>query len=603
MIWPAILIGRGDTILPYDVPANEYMNFGGQKASKSAGIGTTVPDLLKAFDPDPIRYYLTANAPENSDSDFSSDELIRRNNDELVAAWGNLVNRTLTFTQRYFDGKVPGDGTTDPALAAEIEKTFETVTALLESARFKETIGEVMALARVGNRFFDERAPWRQVKEDHDEAGKTIGSMLNLINALKVLFAPFLPFTSAKLHGLLGYEDSLESHGWRVEPLAPGDGAPEAEPAVRQDRPEHVRRDVTLSARTARLLLVPILLAYGYIAFGYARGTPRWNNPDEPAHVNVIRQIATTGTLPVLTEGDWDKATLDRLTTAWFPNDYEVDGIRYEGHQPPLYYLLAAPVHRLTANQPLNRQILALRLFSAAIGAIAVIAAFVVAREAAPERPVLAVLTAATVAFVPMNTAISAAVNNDCLATALAAVTLAALMVGRRRGFSDRWAMGLGVLIGALILTKLTVYVFVPLILATLFAAGRTLTPVLSQRERESSRTPLADVRAARDRGPMVGWLGLGVGATSIRWPLIAAGVGLLVSWLVARPQHARLRPARSRWRWSATTRSSSANSAGQPTTSKRSTSSFGSCSAASGACSAGWASSSTTAFTSCTSC
>ncbi len=77
VIWPAILMARGDTILPYDVPANEYMNFGGAKASKSAGIGTTVPDLLKAFDPDPIRYYLTANAPESSDTDYSADELIR----------------------------------------------------------------------------------------------------------------------------------------------------------------------------------------------------------------------------------------------------------------------------------------------------------------------------------------------------------------------------------------------------------------------------------------------------------------------------------------------------------------------------------------------
>jgi len=303
---------------------------------------------------------------------------------------------------------------------------------------------------------------------------------------------------------------------------------------------------VTLSARTARLLLVPILLAYGYISLGYARGTPRWNNPDEPAHVNVIRQIATTGTLPVLVEGDWDKATLDRLTTAWFPNDYEVDGIRYEGHQPPLYYLLAAPVHRLTASQPLNRQILALRLFSAAIGAVAVVAAFVVAREAAPDRPVLAVLTAATVAFVPMNTAISAAVNNDCLATSLAAVTLAALMVGRRRGFSDRWAVGLGVLVGALVITKLTVYVFAPLILVTLFLASRNPhTSPLTLGDGTGSPSPAAggrgdvggaDVRAAQRRGPHGrhdgGW---GVGATSLRWPAIAAGVGLLVSgwWLV----------------------------------------------------------------------
>lgn len=230
VIWPAILIARGDTILPYDVPANEYMNFGGQKASKSAGVGTTVPDLLKAFDPDPIRFYLTVNAPENSDSDFSVDELIRRNNDELAAAWGNLVHRTLSFTQRYFEGKVPGDGSTDPVLVAEIERTFETVTAKLGAARFKDTILDVMALARVGNRYFDEKAPWKQVKEDHAATGQTIGSLLNLINALKVLFAPFLPFSSAKLHGLLGYEDTLEAHGWRWEPLAVGTALPKPSP-------------------------------------------------------------------------------------------------------------------------------------------------------------------------------------------------------------------------------------------------------------------------------------------------------------------------------------------------------------------------------------
>jgi 4-amino-4-deoxy-L-arabinose transferase-like glycosyltransferase len=265
------------------------------------------------------------------------------------------------------------------------------------------------------------------------------------------------------------------------------------------------------------LLLVPILLAYGYIAVGYARGTPRWNNPDEPAHVNVIRQIAMTGTLPVLSEGDWDQALLDRLRTAWFPNDYEVDRIRYEGHQPPLYYLLAAPIHRLTAWMPLNRQILVLRLFSIAIGSLTVVAAFVAAREAAPDLPVLAVLTAATVAFVPMNTAISAAVNNDCLASALAGLTLAALMVGRRRGFSERWAVGLGVLIGALVLTKLTVYVFVPLILVTLFIAGRS---------------PLPEGEGV---GSLSLWERAGVRARSLRWPAIAAGVGLLICgwWLV----------------------------------------------------------------------
>ena len=230
VIWPAILMARGDTILPYDVPANEYMNFGGAKASKSAGVGTTVPDLLKAFDPDPIRFYLTANAPESADTDFSADELIRRNNDELVATWGNLIHRTLTFTQRYFDGRVPGDGTTDPTIAQRIDHTFAVVTAQLEAAHFKDTLREVMTLAQSGNRYFDEQAPWRQVKEDHARAGQTIATLLNLINALKVLFAPFLPFSSARLHELLGFEDALEAHGWGRSPLPPGQALPKPTP-------------------------------------------------------------------------------------------------------------------------------------------------------------------------------------------------------------------------------------------------------------------------------------------------------------------------------------------------------------------------------------
>jgi methionyl-tRNA synthetase len=230
VIWPAILMARGDTILPYDVPSNEYMNFGGAKASKSAGIGTTVPDLLKAFDPDPIRYYLTANAPESSDTDFSADDLVRRNNDELVATWGNLVHRTLTFAQRYFDGRVPGNGVTDPVVAERIDQTFAQVTAHLDAVHLKETIRDVMALAQFGNRYFDEQAPWRQVKEDRELAGATIGTLINLINALKVLFAPFLPFTSARLHELLGYEDALEAHGWGSEAVPTGQALPKPIP-------------------------------------------------------------------------------------------------------------------------------------------------------------------------------------------------------------------------------------------------------------------------------------------------------------------------------------------------------------------------------------
>ncbi len=111
-----------------------------------------------------------------------------------------------------------------------IEQAFAAVTASLEAARFKETIREVMALAQFGNRYFDEQAPWRQVKEDREAAARTIGTLLNLINALKVLFAPFLPFTSARLHELLGYADSLEARGWRWEAVPPGQTLPKPTP-------------------------------------------------------------------------------------------------------------------------------------------------------------------------------------------------------------------------------------------------------------------------------------------------------------------------------------------------------------------------------------
>jgi methionyl-tRNA synthetase len=216
VIWPAILLGRGDVILPYDVPANEYMNFGGQKASKSAGVGTTVPRLLAAFDPDAIRYYLIANAPETADTDYTEEDFVRRNNDELVATWGNLVHRTLSFMQRSFEGVVP-EHTIDPEVVRRIDSARAAVEEQLDHVHLRAGLREALNLARFGNEWFDRQAPWKQVREDRAAAGRTMGSLLDLINAAKVLFAPFLPHTSATLHQLLGYTDALEAHGWHFE--------------------------------------------------------------------------------------------------------------------------------------------------------------------------------------------------------------------------------------------------------------------------------------------------------------------------------------------------------------------------------------------------
>jgi methionyl-tRNA synthetase len=233
VIWPAILLGRGDTILPYDVPANEYMNFGGQKASKSAGVGTTVPQLLKAFDPDAIRYYLIANAPESADTDYTEEDFVRRNNDELVAAWGNLVHRILTFLQRGFEGTVP-EHTTDPDVAQHIEQARRSVEEQLDQVHLRAGLREALALARFGNEWFDRQAPWKQVKEDRAAAGHTMGSLIDLLNAGKMLFAPFLPHTSARLHALLGYDDALEARGWHFEPVPGGRRLPVPTPLFRK---------------------------------------------------------------------------------------------------------------------------------------------------------------------------------------------------------------------------------------------------------------------------------------------------------------------------------------------------------------------------------
>ena len=233
VIWPAILIGRGDVILPYDVPANEYMNMGGQKASKSAGVGTTVPQLLEAFDPDAIRYYLIANAPETADTDYSEEEFIRRNNDELVATWGNLVHRTLSFMQRSFDGVVP-EHTTDAEVLARIGAAQRAVEEQLDHVHLRAGLREALNLARFGNEWFDRQAPWKQVREDRAAAGRTMGSLLDLINAAKVLFAPFLPHTSAALHGLLGYADELESRGWHFDAVPGGQRLPAPRPLFRK---------------------------------------------------------------------------------------------------------------------------------------------------------------------------------------------------------------------------------------------------------------------------------------------------------------------------------------------------------------------------------
>jgi methionyl-tRNA synthetase len=200
--------------LPYDVPANQFMNLEAHKISGSRNWAVWGRDALTRYDPDALRYYLTINMPEAKDSDWDWAEFVARNNNELVATWGNLANRVLSFCYKHWDGHVPDVdvSTLRPAdldLLAVIENGFESLGALLDGVKLRAALGETMKLATAVNQYLDVHAPWKQVKEDKAEAAKTVYTALKAIDSLKVLFSPFLPFTSEKLHTFFGYETPL----------------------------------------------------------------------------------------------------------------------------------------------------------------------------------------------------------------------------------------------------------------------------------------------------------------------------------------------------------------------------------------------------------
>lgn len=213
IIWPGILIGYDRSLnLPYDVPANEYLNVEGRKLSKSRRWMIEMGDALNRYDPDPWRYAIAAGAPENQDMNFTWEEFVRRNNDELVATWGNLANRVLGFAYKRFEGQVPQPGAFDPAdqaLLDQVAPTFHRVTALLEAVKLKQALSEIMGLAHEANRYLNLKEPWKQIKINPQAAATTVFVALRVIDTLKTLFSPFLPFTSQALHNYFGYEGEL----------------------------------------------------------------------------------------------------------------------------------------------------------------------------------------------------------------------------------------------------------------------------------------------------------------------------------------------------------------------------------------------------------
>jgi methionyl-tRNA synthetase len=225
-LWPAELMGAGEQFLqifceekgalslPYDVPANQFMNLEGQKISGSRNWAVWGRDALTRYDPDALRYYLTVNMPENHDSDWDWKEFVAKNNGELVATWGNLANRVLSFCFKHWDGFVPKIDLkklrpADINLLSSIEAGFQSVGGLLDAVKLRAALQETFRLASTVNQYLDQMAPWQAIKTDKDSTALTIYTALKAIDSLKVLFAPFLPFSCEILNGYFGWERPL----------------------------------------------------------------------------------------------------------------------------------------------------------------------------------------------------------------------------------------------------------------------------------------------------------------------------------------------------------------------------------------------------------
>ncbi len=218
-----------------------------------------------------------------------------------------------------------------------------------------------------------------------------------------------------------------------------------------------------------RFGLVFILIVYMVVGALYALKTPTWEAPDEPAHYNYIAYLAEKGRFPVLQEGDYPHKYLEEIKAAQFPPEMSIAPIRYEFHQPPLYYLLAAPIYLATKPLALAQQVVVLRIFSLLQGGALLVVSYLVIREVFPESDLLPLASVAFIATLPMHIAMSAAINNDTLGELILALILWQCLLAMREGLRGERAFSLGLLLAVALLTKTTIYV--PAIVSILVAA------------------------------------------------------------------------------------------------------------------------------------
>ncbi len=225
VIWPAMLMGYGGLDLPTNVPANQYVTFEAQKASASRGVGRSIGWYTERLEPDALRYAIGSVLPEQNDTDLSDEEMIRRINEELVATWGNLVNRVLSLSHRNFEGRVPvpGDLTpADEALIASIDTALTTTAAHIEAVELRAGLRTAMEAATEVNVYLNAEAPWQVLKTDAARAGTILWVAIQAISGIRVALSPYLPWTTTRLGEMLGLDP--EPGAWE-RPVVTGGNA------------------------------------------------------------------------------------------------------------------------------------------------------------------------------------------------------------------------------------------------------------------------------------------------------------------------------------------------------------------------------------------
>ncbi|MCQ2346370.1 MAG: methionine--tRNA ligase [Paludibacteraceae bacterium] len=254
IVFPTMLKAHGDYILPDNVPSNEFLNLEGDKISTSRNWAVWLNEYLVDFPgkQDVLRYVLTANAPETKDNDFTWSDFQARNNNELVAIYGNFVNRALVLTQKYFDGKVPAMGSLndyDKATIEEFKNVKEGLEDLLNNFRFRDAQKEAMNLARIGNKYLADSEPWKLAKTDMTRTATILNLALQIAANLSIAFEPFLPFSSQKLRKMLALDHADWSQLGSTSLLAEGQALGEVSLLFEKIEDEAIQKQLDRLAR------------------------------------------------------------------------------------------------------------------------------------------------------------------------------------------------------------------------------------------------------------------------------------------------------------------------------------------------------------------